>query len=1235
MKWNHKKRINELPNLLKKKILILDGAMGTMIQEENLLEEDFRGKRFINHPKDLFGNNDILSITRPDLISKIHNQFLMAGSNIIETNSFSSTKISQSDYGLEHLSYELSFESAKIARRECDLFEKKFPEEPKYVAGALGPTNKTASLSPDVSDPGKRDITYDELFESYYESTKGLSEGGSDIILIETIFDTLNAKAAIHAVNSYFEDSNSKLPIIISGTITDKSGRTLSGQTTEAFWNSIRHANPIAVGLNCALGGKEMEPHVAEFSRIADTNICIYPNAGLPNEFGDYDETPNDMSKVLDSFAKEGYLNIIGGCCGTTPVHINEISKVVVNYKPRKIPKIKKLMRLSGLEPLNLTKEIPFVNIGERTNITGSLKFKKLITDEKYSSALEVARQQVNNGAQIIDINMDEGMLDSQSIMKHFLKMASTEPDIARVPFMIDSSNWDIIEEGLKHIQGKAIVNSISLKEGEDEFLRQANLCKKYGAAIIVMAFDEEGQADTEDLKFAICKRAYNLLTKEINFPAEDIIFDPNIFAVATGIEEHNDYGLAFINATKRIKKELKGAHVSGGVSNFSFSFRGNDHIRESMHSIFLFHAIKNGLDMGIVNSGQLTIYEDIEKKLKKCIEDVLFNKKSDATESLIQLAEEYKDKKNEVIKTTEEWRKEEVAERLKYSLVKGISEFICEDTEEARIKLGSPISVIEGPLMDGMNHIGDLFGSGKMFLPQVVKSARVMKESVAYLEPFMEEENKKSDIKKEVGKVLLATVKGDVHDIGKNIVSVILQCNNYEVIDLGVMVPCNEILEKAKQEKVDIIGLSGLITPSLDEMCFVAKEMEKNNFDIPLLIGGATTSKVHTAVRISENYSKGQTVYVPNASKAVGVASNLLSNDKKLNFISETQKEYESIRTKHNSKSKKSRHLSLNDARKNRFKHNYTSYKPIKPSFLGTKIFKNYKIEDLRNYIDWTPFFRSWDLHGNYPKILKDKKVGESANSLFLDANNLLDKIIKENLLEARAVIGFWPANSNDDDILVYKDDKRDETVSVFQTIRQQTLHSKERPNFSLSDFIAPYSKNNNVKDYIGGFALTCGIGESDLSNKFKNNGDDYNSIMTKAIADRLVEAFAERMHEQVRKEFWGYSPDENFTNEQLINESYIGIRPAHGYPAQPDHTEKAKLFKILDAEENIGIHLTESYAMSPGATISGLYFSHPKSSYFGVGRINKDQAEDYARRKSISLSECEKWLLPILNYK
>jgi len=1235
MKWNHKKRIKELPNLLKKKILILDGAMGTMIQEENLSEEDFRGKRFIDHPTDLYGNNDILSITRPDLIANIHHQFLMAGSNIIETNSFSSTKISQSDYGLEHLSYELSFESAKIARRECNLFEKKFPEEPKYVAGALGPTNKTASLSPDVSDPGKRDITYDELFENYYESARGLSEGGSDIILIETIFDTLNAKAAIHAVNSYFEDSNSKLPIIISGTITDKSGRTLSGQTTEAFWNSIRHANPIAVGLNCALGGKEMEPYVAEFSRIADTYICIYPNAGLPNEFGDYDETPNDMSKVLDSFAKEGYLNIIGGCCGTTPSHINEISKVVANYKPRKIPKIKKLMRLSGLEPLNLTKEIPFVNIGERTNITGSLKFKKLITEEKYSSALDVARQQVNNGAQIIDINMDEGMLDSKSIMKHFLKMASTEPDIARVPFMIDSSNWDVIEEGLKHVQGKAIVNSISLKEGEDEFLRQANLCKKYGAAIIVMAFDEEGQADTQDLKFAICKRAYNLLTKKINFPAEDIIFDPNIFAVATGIEEHNDYGLAFINATKRIKKELKGAHVSGGVSNFSFSFRGNDHIRESMHSIFLFHAIKNGLDMGIVNSGQLTIYEDIEKELKNCIEDVLFNKRSDATESLIQLAEKYKDKKNEVIKTTEEWRKEEVAERLKYSLVKGISEFICEDTEEARIKLGSPISVIEGPLMDGMNHIGDLFGSGKMFLPQVVKSARVMKESVAYLEPFMEEENKKSKIKKEVGKVLLATVKGDVHDIGKNIVSVILQCNNYEVIDLGVMVPCNKILEKAKQEKVDIIGLSGLITPSLDEMCFVAKEMEKNNFDIPLLIGGATTSKVHTAVRISENYSKGQTVYVPNASKAVGVASNLLSNDKKLNFISETQKEYENIRTRHNSKSKKSRHLSLSEARKNRFKHNYTSYKPIKPSFLGTKIFKNYKIEDLRDYIDWTPFFRSWDLHGNYPKILKDKKVSESANSLFLDANNLLDKIIKENLLEARAVIGFWPANSNDDDILVFKDDKRDETVNIFQTIRQQTLHSKERPNFSLSDFIAPYSKNNDVKDYIGGFALTCGIGESNLSNKFKNNGDDYNSIMTKAIADRLVEAFAERMHQQVRKEFWGYSPDEKFTNEQLISESYIGIRPAHGYPAQPDHTEKAKLFKILNVEENIGISLTESYAMSPAASISGLYFSHPKSSYFGVGRINKDQVKDYARRKSISLSECERWLLPILNYK
>ena len=1233
MKWNRKKRIEELPKLLKKKILILDGAMGTMIQAEKLSEADYRGERFKNHKKNLFGNNDILSLTKPDLISNIHLEFLKSGSSIIETNSFSSTSISQGDYLMSDLAYELNLQSAKIARDVCNKYEKEFPKEPKYVAGAIGPTNKTTSLSPDVSDPSKRDITYNELYESYYEATRGLVDGGVDLILVETIFDTLNAKAAINAIKTLFEDEKINLPIIISGTITDLSGRTLSGQTIEAFWNSIRHANPFAVGINCALGGKEMAPYVSEFSRIADTHICIYPNAGLPNEMGEYDETPSDMSGILENFAKEGYLNIVGGCCGSTPDHIKKISEQVKNYKPRKLPKIKSIMRLSGLEPLNLTKEIPFVNVGERTNVTGSLKFKKLILDEDYNSAIEIARQQVENGAQIIDINMDEGMLDSKNVMEHFLKIAATEPDIAKVPFMIDSSNWDVIEAGLKHIQGKPIVNSISLKEGEKEFIKQAKFCRKYGAAIIVMAFDEKGQADSENRKYEICKRAFDLLTEKVNFPEEDIIFDPNIFAVATGIEEHADYGKAFINSTKKIKKEMKKVHVSGGVSNFSFSFRGNDTIREAMHSVFLFHAIKNGLDMGIVNSGQLSIYEDIDKDLKKCIEDVLFNRNKNATENLIQLAEQYKSTKHEVDEKEVKWRNENVSERLKYSLVKGISEFIVKDTEEARLKLESPIKVIEGPLMDGMNHVGDLFGSGQMFLPQVVKSARVMKEAVSYLEPFMDEE--KDTTKKHVGKILLATVKGDVHDIGKNIVGVILQCNNYEVIDLGVMVPSEEILKKAKEYNVDMIGLSGLITPSLDEMCFVANEMDKKNFKIPLLIGGATTSKVHTAVKISENYTNGQTFYVSNASKAVGVVSNLLSKEKKRKFTKKTHDEYLKIRKNHKSGKNKSRRLSISDARKNKFSFNYENYKPKKPSFLGNKVFTNYSLEELRRYIDWTPFFRSWDLHGTYPNIFNDQAIGSAAKNLYKDANNLLDEIIKGNLLNARGVIGFWPANSDLDDIILFNDDKRNSKLAVFHTIRQQNSHSTDRPNYALADFIAPISEKKIISDYIGGFALTCGHGENELSEKFRENSDDYNSIMTKALADRLAEAFAERMHERVRKEFWGYSPKEEFDNDDLIREKYVGIRPAHGYPAQPDHTEKGKLFEILEAEKNIEVSLTDSYSMSPGASISGLYFSNPESAYFGVGKISKDQVKDYAKRKSMTLLECEKWLMPILNYK
>ena len=1233
MKWNRKKRIEELPKLLRKKILLLDGAMGTMIQAEKLSEADYRGERFKNHKENLFGNNDILSLTKPNLISNIHLEFLKSGSSIIETNSFSSTSISQDDYLMSDLAYELNLKSAKIARDACNKYEKEFPKEPKYVAGAIGPTNKTISLSPDVSDPSKRDITYNELYESYYEATRGLVDGGVDLILVETIFDTLNAKAAINAIKTLFENEKINLPIMISGTISDLSGRTLSGQTIEAFWNSIRHAKPFAVGINCALGGKEMAPYVSEFSRIADTHICVYPNAGLPNEMGEYDETPSDMSNILESFAKEGYLNIVGACCGSTPEHIKKIYEQLKNYKPRKLPKIKSIMRLSGLEPLNLTKEIPFVNVGERTNVTGSLKFKKLILEEDYNSAIEIARQQVENGAQIIDINMDEGMLDSKSIMEHFLKIAATEPDIARVPFMIDSSNWDVIEAGLKHIQGKPIVNSISLKEGEKEFIKQAKICKKYGAAIIVMAFDERGQADSENRKYEICKRAFDLLTEKVNFPEEDIIFDPNIFAVATGIEEHADYGKAFINSTKKIKKEMKKVHVSGGVSNFSFSFRGNDTIREAMHSVFLFHAIKNGLDMGIVNSGQLSIYEDIDKDLKKCIEDVLFNREKNATENLIQLAEQYKSTKNEVDEKEVKWRNENVSERLKYALVKGISEFIVKDTEEARLKLESPIKVIEGPLMDGMNHVGDLFGSGQMFLPQVVKSARVMKEAVSYLEPFMDKERETT--KTQAGKILLATVKGDVHDIGKNIVGVILQCNNYEVIDLGVMVQCEEILKKAKEHKVDMIGLSGLITPSLEEMSFVAKEMKKKNFKIPLLIGGATTSKVHTAVKISGNYVKGQTFYVSNASKAVGVVSNLLSKEKNEKFKNKTHSEYLKIREKHKIGKNKSRRLSISDARNNKFKNNYDKYTPKKPLFLGNKVFTNYNLEELREYIDWTPFFRSWDLHGHYPNILKDKTIGSSAKQLFKDANNLLDKIIENNLLNAKGVIGFWPANSDGDDIILFDNDTRSSELAIFHTLRQQSLHSTDRPNYALSDFIAPLSEKEKINDYIGGFALTCGHGESELSKKFIQDGDDYNSIMSKALADRLAEAFAERMHERVRKEFWGYAPNEKLKNDDLIKENYIGIRPAHGYPAQPDHTEKSKLFQILEAENNIDVSLTENYSMTPASSISGLYFSNPESTYFGIGKIDKDQVKDYAKRKSMNLPECEKWLRTILVYK
>ena len=1236
MNWNREKRIRELPKLLERSILLFDGAMATMIQNHNLEESDYRGKDFKNHNCELKGNNDILSITSPKIIKDIHKAFLNVGSDIIETNTFSSTSISQRDYQLESISYELNYQGALIARKTCDNFEQERPELPKYVAGVLGPTNRTASISPDVNDAGARNIMYDDLYESYSLATKGLINGGSDIIMIETIFDTLNAKAAIHAVKDIFEALNIDLPLMISGTITDKSGRTLSGQTTEAFWNSIKHAKPFAVGLNCSLGAEEMYPYVSEISKVADTNICIYPNAGLPNEFGEYDETPAKMARIINKFAEEGLLNIVGGCCGTTPEHISNISKITQKHKPRKIPHITKIMRLSGLEPFNLSEEIPFVNVGERTNVTGSAKFKKLVKEENLDLALEIARKQVENGAQIIDINMDEGMLDTEHLMKKFLNMAATEPEIAKVPFMIDSSKWSIIESSLKCVQGKSVVNSISLKEGEEVFLEQAKMCMKFGAAIVVMAFDEKGQADTEDRKYEICKRAYNLLTEKINFPEEDIIFDPNIFAVATGLEEHNRYGIDYINAVKRIKEEFKNVHISGGVSNFSFSFRGNDIIREAMHSIFLYHAIKSGMDMGIVNSAQLSIYEEIDEDLKKRIEDVLFNNRKDSTERLIEIAEKYSGIKNETIEEESKWRTFSVSERLKHALVKGISDFIEEDTELARLELGKSINVIEGPLMNGMNHVGDLFGSGQMFLPQVIKSARVMKKAVSYLEPFLEKE-KRTDktIKREsAGKILLATVKGDVHDIGKNIVGVVLQCNNYEVIDLGVMVHANEIIERAKEEEVDIIGLSGLITPSLDEMCHVASEMEKEDMNIPLLIGGATTSKIHTAVKISPNYHNGQAVYVTNASRAIGVTSSLLSYEKKRSFIKEVKEEYSSLQKRHEGKKIRSKHMSIEKARDNCFLADYENLAPIKPNFLGTKKFNNYNLSDLRKYIDWTPFFRSWDLHGRYPSILDDAVIGDSARTLFNDANDLLTKIINEKLLKAKAIIGFWPANSSGDDIIIYKDEEREKIIAIFHTIRQQMNHSNNRANFALGDFIAPNDKKKTLKDYIGGFAVTCGIGEEELSRNFKLQGDDYNAILTKALADRMAEAFAEKMHEEVRKEYWGYSPKEKLRNDQLINEEYIGIRPAHGYPAQPDHTEKKILFDLLQVEEKTGIKLTENYAMYPGSSISGLYFSHPDSSYFGVGRINKDQVKDYAKRKSMSIEECEKWLGSILNY-
>jgi 5-methyltetrahydrofolate--homocysteine methyltransferase len=1223
---------------LEQRILVIDGAMGTMIQRYELSEEDFRGERFRDHPSDLKGNNDLLNLTRPDVIKAIHAEYLDAGADIIETNTFSTQRISLADYHMEELGYELSYEGARLAKEVATAYTQKNPAKPRFVAGAVGPTNRTASLSPDVNDPGYRAVTFDDLAEAYYEQVRGLVDGGSDLLLVETIFDTLNAKAALFAINRYADETGKKLPIMISGTITDASGRTLSGQTVEAFWNSIRHANLLSVGLNCALGAKEMRPHLEELSEKADVFISAYPNAGLPNEFGAYDETPHETAHQVDDFIKAGLVNIVGGCCGTTPDHIKCIADKAAKYPPRKIPVVEPYLRLSGLEAVTLTPETNFVNIGERTNITGSPKFSKLILAEDYEAALAVALQQVEGGAQVIDINMDEGMIDSEAVMVKFLNLVASEPDIAKLPIMIDSSKWTVIEAGLKCLQGKGIVNSISLKEGEEKFIEYAKKILSYGAAAVVMAFDETGQADSLERRKEICERSYRILVDQVGFPPQDIIFDPNILTVATGLEEHNNYAVDFIEATRWIKQNLPYAKVSGGVSNISFSFRGNNVVREAMHSAFLYHAIKAGLDMGIVNAGMLEVYEEIPKSLLELVEDVLLNRRDDATERLVEFADTIKSKGKEIVRD-EEWRKDPVEKRLSHALVKGIIEYLDEDVEEARQKFAKPLEVIEGPLMDGMNVVGDLFGAGKMFLPQVVKSARVMKKAVAYLLPFIELEKQRvidagedsSGSRANAGKVLMATVKGDVHDIGKNIVGVVLACNNFEVIDLGVMVPAQRIIEEAKKHDVDIIGLSGLITPSLDEMVHFAKEMERNNFTIPLIIGGATTSRIHAAVKVAPNYS-GPAIHVLDASRSVTVCSSLMNKDQRDSYIQGIKDEYAKAREAHANKKSDKRFVSIEEARGQRCYINLNGSIPPKPTFTGTKVFDAFPLEELVSYIDWTPFFHTWELRGSYPKIFNDKYVGIEAKKLYDDAQILLKRIVDGKLLRANGVIGFWPANSVGDDIELYTDDTRQTLLTRIHTLRQQGEKVKGEPYYALSDFIA--SKESGVPDYWGGFAVTTGIGCDELVAEFEKDHDDYNSIMAKALADRLAEAFAEKMHELVRKQYWGYAKAEALGTDELIKEEYQGIRPAPGYPACPDHTEKTTLFEILKAEDNAHMHLTESLAMMPAASVSGFYFAHPEARYFGLGKISKDQVEDYAKRKNMSVDTVERWLGPNLNY-
>ena len=1221
---------------LRERIMVLDGAMGTAIQRDRPDEAGYRGERFADWPSDLQGNNDLLTLTQPAIIRAIHEEYLAAGADIIETNTFNANAVSLADYGMEELAYELNYSAARLAREAADAHAT--ADRPRYVAGALGPTTRTASISPDVNDPGARNVTFDELVEAYLVAGRGLLDGGSDLVFVETIFDTLNAKAAIFALETLFEEYGRRWPVVISGTITDASGRTLTGQTTEAFWASIRHARPLAVGLNCALGATEMRPYIAELSRITDSFVSCYPNAGLPNAFGEYDEAAAETAAVVSEFADAGFVNLVGGCCGTTPEHVAAIAAAVAGKAPRVPAEVAPALRLSGLEPFTLDEDSLFVNVGERTNITGSARFRNLIKAGDYDTALSVAAQQVENGAQVIDINMDEGMIDGVAAMNRFTRLIASEPDISRVPVMVDSSKWEVIEAGLKNIQGKAVVNSISLKEGEEAFVAHARLCRKYGAAAVVMAFDEDGQADSLERRVAICERAYRILVDEVGFPAEDIIFDPNVFAVATGIEEHASYGLDFIEATRWIKANLPGAKVSGGISNVSFSFRGNNPVREAIHAVFLFHAIAAGLDMGIVNAGALVVYDQVAAELRERIEDVVLNRRPDAAERLLEIAEAHNVAGQQDEAAAEEWRTLPVGERITHALVKGIDAHVEADTEELRAIIaergGRPIEVIEGPLMQGMDVVGDLFGAGKMFLPQVVKSARVMKKAVAYLIPFIEQEKLDNPAlataKETNGTIVMATVKGDVHDIGKNIVGVVLQCNNFEVIDLGVMVPAQKILDTAREVEADIIGLSGLITPSLDEMVTVAGEMQRLGMQIPLMIGGATTSRAHTAVKIDHKYD-GPVVWVKDASRSVPTAAALLHAERREALMADVQADYDSLRTRHAAKSDRPQ-LSYADAVANATPVDWTGYQPPAPRTPGVHVLEDYPIAELREYIDWQPFFNAWEMKGKFPDILNNPTTGETARKLFADANEMLDRIIAEKWLTARGVYGLFPAAAEGDDVVVYADDERRETRAVLHQLRQQGKHRDGVPNRSLADYVAPAS--TGLRDHVGAFAVTAGIGLPEKVQEFKDALDDYNAIMVEALADRLAEAFAERLHQRVRTEFWGHAADETLTNDDLIAERYTGIRPAPGYPACPDHTEKATLWDLLDVEASTGITLTESMAMWPGASVSGVYYSHPESQYFVVGRLGRDQIEAYAERKGWSVAEAEKWLSPNLGY-